>query len=253
MAISLVGKKVAITGGSSGIGKAIARLAIAAGASAVLIGRSSEKLATATTELGPQVQTHRCDVTDEGQVEQVFANIGHIDHLVCAAAGTYRAPMAEIDTARARALFESKFWGQHHCIKNAIPCLASDGSITLFSGWISRKPMVGTGTLAAVDGAIESLARVLSLELSPRRVNTIVPGQVNTPLWSARFDAAQQADYFSKLGSSLPTGRAGEADDIAEAVIFLMTNGYMTGATLDIDGGQGWGPSARSTLNRTVV
>ena len=98
--------------------------------------------------------------------------------------------------------------------------------------------MVATSALAAVDAAIEALARVLSLELAPVRVNAITPGMIDTPLWSARLSEEEQRRFFEATAKSLPVGRAGSADDVAHAVQFLMENKFTTGAVLDIDGGQ---------------
>jgi NAD(P)-dependent dehydrogenase (short-subunit alcohol dehydrogenase family) len=236
----VAGTRIVVTGGSSGIGLELARLAIEAGAGEVILaGRSAQRLAAAAQSLGGACTTLVLDVTDESAVAQAFAALGPFDHLVTAAAGTYRGTVVELDTAKARELFESKFWGQHHCVKHGGPQVLDTGSITLFSGWISRKPMMGTGTLAAVDGAIEALGRVLALELAPVRVNTVVPGMIDTPLWSARLTPEQRREHFSKVAQSLPVGRAGTAVDVAHAVLFLMTNGFTTGAVLDVDGGQG--------------
>lgn len=98
--------------------------------------------------------------------------------------------------------------------------------------------MRGLGTLAAVDGAIESLGRVAALELAPMRVNTIVPGQIDTPLWRTRLseDAAQA--HFGNVDADLPVGYRGQPAHVADAVMALMSNPFITGATLDIDGGQ---------------
>jgi NAD(P)-dependent dehydrogenase (short-subunit alcohol dehydrogenase family) len=236
---SLVGQTVVITGGSSGIGMATGKAAREAGAGRiVLIARAPDKLAAARTEIGGDVATYAVDITDESAVQRVFETIGALDHLVTAAAGTYRGKIAETDTAAARALFESKYWGQHHCLKHGGPRIVAGGSVTMFSGWISRKPMPATGTLAAIDAAIEALGRVASLEFAPTRVNVVVPGMIDTPLWSARLSEEAQKAHFEKVGRDLPAGRAGNARDIAQAVLFLMTNGFTTGAVLDIDGGQ---------------
>jgi NAD(P)-dependent dehydrogenase (short-subunit alcohol dehydrogenase family) len=242
MTATLQDKTVVITGGSSGIGLATAQMCSAAGAKdIVLIGRSSERLKAAIELVGRAARSIALDVTNETEVERVFKNIGEFDHLVTAAAGTYRGRVTELDTTAARALFESKYWGQHHCVKYGAPLLRQGGSITLFSGFISRKPAIGTSTLAAIDAAIEALARVLSLELAPQRVNAINPGQIDTPLWAARFNEQEQKEHFLRVSKDLPVGRAGTAEDIAEGVMFLVTNGFVTGSVLDIDGGQPWG------------
>ena len=149
-----------------------------------------------------------------------------------------RGNVVDLPVTQARALFESKYWGQYHCAKYAAPQLPAQGSMVLFSGWISRKPMAGVSTLAAVDAAIEALGRTLALELAPRRVNVVTPGMINTPLWSARLGATEQKAHFDKVGQSLPVGRAGTPQDVAHAVRFLLENGFTTGAVIDVDGGQ---------------
>lgn len=235
----LDGQVIVITGGSSGIGLATAEAARDAGAaSVVLMARNPERLAAAAARVGPRARSIAMDVTDEEAVREAFASVGVFDHLVTAAAGTDRGAIVDTDYARARALFDAKFWGQHHCLKHGAPHLRETGSVTLVSGWISRKPMRETGTLAAVDGAIESLTRVAALELAPVRVNVVTPGQIDTPLWGARLDAAGRSEYFASLASKLPVGRAGRPEDVAHALLFAMTNGFTTGAVIDVDGGQ---------------
>lgn len=233
------GQRIVITGGSGGIGIALARDLIARGAAeVVLTGRDPEKLANAAARLGPPVRTHAFDVTDEDAVAAFFAAQPQIDHLVTAAAGTVRGLVTELDVAKARALFETKYWGQYLCCKYGAPILAATGSIVLFSGWISRKPMAGVSTLSAVDAAVEAPGRTLALEIAPRRVNTVVPGMIDTPLWAARLSAEEQRAHFRKVAEGLPVGRAGVAEDVAHACRFLMENGFVTGITLDVDGGQ---------------
>lgn len=236
---TFAGQRIVITGGSGGIGVALARDLIDRGAAeVVLTGRDRDKLAAAAAQLGNQVQTAAFDVTDEASVADFFDDQPQIDHLVTAAAGTVRGLVTELEVARARALFESKYWGQYLCCKYGAPKLVEGGSIVLFSGWISRKPMAGVSTLAAVDAAVEALGRTLALEIAPRRVNTVVPGMIDTPLWSARLSAEEQRAHFQKVGAGLPVGRAGLAQDVAHACRFLMENGFVTGITLDVDGGQ---------------
>jgi NAD(P)-dependent dehydrogenase (short-subunit alcohol dehydrogenase family) len=234
---SFGGRTVVITGGTSGIGLATAREVIGRGGNVILMGRTSERLTAARKALGSTASTVQVDVTDEDALKTAFANIDRIDHLVTAAAGTLRGRVVDLDTRHARQLFESKFWGQHHCLKYAAPRMAADGSVVLFSGWVSRKPAVEMSTLAAINSATEALARTMALELAPVRVNAITPGQIDTPLWRSRLSETEVRAHFDRVASALPVGRVGTADDVAHAVLFLMTNGFMTGAVLDIDGG----------------
>jgi NAD(P)-dependent dehydrogenase (short-subunit alcohol dehydrogenase family) len=166
------------------------------------------------------------------------AQIEHVSRVTCRRAVRIpgRDALVDLDTRRARQLFEVKFWGQHHCVKYAAPRMAPHGSIVLFSGWISRKSAVEMSTLAAIDGAVEALARTMGLELAPVRVNAITPGQIDTPLWRSRLSEMEARAHFDRVAQNHPVGRVGTADDVAQAVLFLMTNGFMSGAVLDIDG-----------------
>jgi len=231
-------KRIVITGGASGIGLALARTVAQQGGKAILMSRSQEKLDRAAAELGDCAETHVLDVTDEHAVAARFQDMETFDHLVTAAAGTARGNVLDLDVSTARALFESKYWGQYCCVKYGAPRIKPGGSIALFSGWISRKPAAGISTLAAIDAAIEALARTLSLELAPIRVNAVCPGVIETPVWDARLTPEQQHDFFATVGKSLPVGRAGTPEDVAQAVAYLLTNGYTTGSVLDVDGGQ---------------
>ena len=229
---------VVITGGASGIGLALARDLAARGARLTLVGRDMAKLEAAAAGIDGAKQLAQVDVTDEAAVSALFASFDRVDHLVTAAAGTVRGTVVELEVARARELFDSKYWGQYLCAKYATPKLVPTGSIVLFSGWISRKPMVGVSTLAAVDAAIEALGRTLALEIAPRRVNVVTPGMIDTPLWGSRLTPEQQRQHFANVAQSLPVGRVGTAEDIAHAVRFLLENGFTTGAVIDVDGGQ---------------
>jgi NAD(P)-dependent dehydrogenase (short-subunit alcohol dehydrogenase family) len=204
----------------------------------VLAGRDADRLARACAALGGPATAQVLDVTDRAAMAAVFERIGPFDHLVTAAAGTLRGRVDEVDPAAARALFDSKFWGQHDAVALAARRLRPGGSVVLFSGWIARKPEVGTGTLAAVDAAVEALARVLSLELAPLRVNAVCPGIIDTGLWASRLPADERQRHFDRVAADLPVGRVGTAEDVAAAVLFLLTNRFVTGSVLDVDGGR---------------
>ena len=235
---NFLNQHVVITGGSSGIGLCLAQALAERGAHLTLLGRDLRKLENAAAQVNGPVQVASVDVSNEQAVAKFFDGVDRLDHLVTAAAGTVRGTVQELEVAQARALFESKYWGQYHCAKYAAGKLSTHGSMVMFSGWISRKPMAGVSTLAAVDAAIEALGRTLALELAPRRVNVVTPGMIDTPLWSARLSADAQREHFARIASSLPVGRAGTPQDIAHAVLFLLENGFTTGAVIDVDGGQ---------------
>jgi NAD(P)-dependent dehydrogenase (short-subunit alcohol dehydrogenase family) len=164
------GRTVVITGGAPGIGLATARMVVDRGGSVILMGRSPERLKAAREALGSAASTIQLDVTDEDAVRTAFADIDRVDHLVTAA---LRGRLVDLDTRHARQLFEVKYWGLHNSIKYAAPRMAPHGSVVLFSGWISRKPAAEMSTLAAIDGAIEALARTLALVLRVARASAV--------------------------------------------------------------------------------
>jgi NAD(P)-dependent dehydrogenase (short-subunit alcohol dehydrogenase family) len=131
---NFAGRHVVITGGSSGIGLVLAQDLAARGARLTLVGRDARRLDAAASQVAGPVATASVDVSDEAAVARFFAAQQRIDHLVTAAAGTARGRVVELETATARALFESKYWGQYLCAKHAAPRLANAGSIVMFSG-----------------------------------------------------------------------------------------------------------------------
>lgn len=233
---SLEGKHVVIVGGSSGMGKATARLAVQHGATVTIASRSKDKLEAAARELGA-VQIAAIDTTDEAAVKQWAADLDPVDHLVVTASSAARGPFADLPTDDLRGMIEAKFIGPYVAAREILPCLNEGGSITFFSGVLSRRPSTGTTGLAAVNAAVETLAKGLALELGGKaRVNCISPGMVNTEAYADMPEAAREG-MFAEVGGSLPVGRVGTAEEVAQATVLTMTNGFMTGSVLDIDGG----------------
>jgi NAD(P)-dependent dehydrogenase (short-subunit alcohol dehydrogenase family) len=227
--------RLVITGGGSGIGAAVARLAVERGASAVLFGRTEAKLAAVVAEIGDAASYRVLDVTDASAVSRAFDAIGAFDHLVTAAAGITIGPFAELPEDAFRAFFEVKFWGQFRAIRAAQPHIARAGSITLLSGYLFRKPAPGFSAFSAVNGAIEALVKVLALELAPLRINALAPGQIDT-LGDIIGPEANEAR--KRACAALPIGRIGMPKDVAHAALFLVENSFTTGTILDVDGGQ---------------
>ena len=110
------------------------------------------------------------------------------------------------------------------------------GSITFFAGIWSQRPVPRASVVAAINSAIEGLGRALAVELAPIRVNTVSPGMVDTPLYSG-MAPDKKAAMFKEVAASIPAKRIGRPEEIAETVLYLMSNGYTTGSTLYVDGG----------------
>ncbi|MFH8407442.1 SDR family oxidoreductase [Streptomyces sp. NPDC018019] len=232
----LADRTVVVIGGSSGIGLEVARRSVAAGASVVLGGRNEERLAEAARELGPAARWRTVDNTDKQSIAAFFTDIDRIDHLFTPAASYRTGPMRELSDEDAESPFTSKFWGQYHAVRHAAPRLSADGSVVLMSGAASVRPAGVAPAYVACNAAIEGLGRGLAVELAPVRVNVVAPGMIDGSLWAARPADVREPAAAQYRGDAL-LGRLGTEGEVAEAVLFLFTNGYMTGSTLYPDGG----------------
>jgi NAD(P)-dependent dehydrogenase (short-subunit alcohol dehydrogenase family) len=162
--------------------------------------------------------------------EAALANIPHVDHLVLLAGTFVAGKIMDADVDYLRRAFDERIWALGDR-------LALDGSITLISGALADRPNAyGTAILAAASAAMEGFARGLALELAPRRVNTLSPGTTDTPLLNRTLGDGRDA-YVAALKEKLPLRRLGTPDEVGAAVVFLMSNGFMNGETLHIDGG----------------
>lgn len=227
---------VLIFGGTSGIGLAAARQARTAGASVIVVGfdaAGAERVAGEQDFAGWRA----ADVTRPETITAALADIAQVDHLVLLA-GTFvagKALEAEID--HLRRAFEERIWAAIHTLRALGDRLAPDASVTFISGALADRPTgQGTAVLAAASAAMEALARGLALELAPRRVNTVSPGTTDTPLLARTLGANRDA-YVAALKEKLPLRRLGTAEEVGAAVVFLMSNGFMNGETLHVDGG----------------
>ena len=235
--MNLKGQKIVVIGGSSGMGLAAAKALVQEDATVVIASRAREKLAAVKARIAGEVETASLDFTDETAVKKFFEANGKIDHLVLAAAGPPAwGKFLELDPAALRKAFDTKFWGYFNCARHAVPRLRGDGSMTFLTGGASRTAIPGTSGLAAVNGAITCMAYTLAKELAPLRVNVISPGLIDTPAYDWMSEDEKQA-FFQQMGGGLPVKRIGQPQEIAEAVLLLVSNGFITGAVLDVDGG----------------
>lgn len=229
-------KKIVVIGGSSGMGFATARMAAAEGASVVIASRSEEKLRKAKAQIKGDVEVLTVNVVDEESVKALFEKVGSFDHLTTPGNEAAMGPFLELDTKTARTAFDSKFWGQYHAAKYGAQKIRAGGSITFFAGIWSQRPVPGSSVITSINSAIEGLGRALALELAPVRVNTVSPGIVDTPIYSMMPPERKEA-MFREMAASLPARRIGRPEDIAQTVLYLMSDGFATGSTLYVDGG----------------
>lgn len=233
---TLHGRSVVIFGGTSGIGLAAATQAKAAGAQVIVVGSDPDRAARAAAENG-LAGWRAADVTRSETIAAAVADTPHVDHLVLLAGSFVAGRILDADVDHLRRAFDERIWAAVHVIRTLGDRLAADGSITLISGSLADRPNAyGTAVLAAASAAMEAFARGLALELAPRRVNALSPGPVDTPLLSRTLGPGRDA-YVASLTEKLPLHRLGTAEQAAAAVLFLMSNSFMTGETLHIDGG----------------
>lgn len=234
------GERVLIVGGSSGMGLALARKLLDEGAQVTIVGRGEAKLAEAKKSL-PSTGVLRAiaaDITKEDQVARLFEQTGPLDHIVTTAAdiaGAYQL-LPSLELAAAQRAVDSKILGPLLLAKHGAPVLSPRGSITFTSGIAAYRPAARGSVVAAINGALDSLARALAVELGPIRVNCVSPGWVDTPIWQHVAGDAKAAT-LDAMAQRLPVGRIGRPEDIADGILFLMRNGFTTGSVLHVDGG----------------
>jgi NAD(P)-dependent dehydrogenase (short-subunit alcohol dehydrogenase family) len=233
----LQGKRVVVLGGSSGIGLAVAKQAALQGANVVIASSSAERVQKAVESVGGKAQGQAVDLSDEQAVATFFAKLGSFDHLVFTAGDSLHLhDLASTDLQEARRAFELRYWAALAAVKYGSPHIRKQGSIVLTTGIAGQRPQKGWVMAASVCGTIEALTRALAVELAPIRVNAVSPGVVRTNLWQ-NMDAAEREHLYESVGNSLPVGRVGEAEEVAQAYLFLMQEGFSTGQALVVDGG----------------
>lgn len=238
--MQLSNQKILIAGGGSGMGLALASRCVEAGAEVIIAGRGEDRLRQAREALGNPAGLHiaAVDITREDQVAALFAGIGGLDHIVSTAAdiqGAYRL-LPELDLKAAQRVVDSKLFGPLLLAKYGAPRLAVSGSMSFVSGIAAYRPAPRGSVVAAVNAALEGLVRALAIELAPIRVNAVSPGWVDTGIW-AQVAGDRKAETLTAMAERLPVGRVGRPDDIADAIFFLMGNGFTTGTTLHVEGG----------------
>jgi NAD(P)-dependent dehydrogenase (short-subunit alcohol dehydrogenase family) len=233
----LAGQTVVVIGGSAGIGLETARLARAEGAQLILAARNSEHLQHAVSELGAQ-RSAAFDATDFSQLENFFNDLpAPIDHMLVTGPGPYYATLADFDINRASRDVEAHLFLPMQVARLSAKKVRPGGTLLFMGGTGGRHTAPGMALIGALTAAMQALTKNLALELAPIRVNLIAAGFVDTPL-SASLLGDQLDARREQLRTTLPIKRVVGPADIAALAVHLMANTAITGATVDIDGGQ---------------
>lgn len=226
------GKKAIVFGGSSGIGLATARMLAEQGAQVTVVSRNPERAG----KIHDNVSFAQADVRDRQALEALFKAQAPFDILVSAATGGDRSigPFLSMDMDGFQGSFD-KLWGYANVVRYGAGHLAENGAIVLVSGTPARKCKPGQISLSAVGSAVEAMVRALAPELAPRRINVVSPGIIDTPMVALQGD--ERKAYYEKVVGKHLIPRPGQADEVARGILFVIENDFVTGTTIDVDGG----------------
>jgi len=234
MAGALSNQVVVVFGGSSGIGLAAAKAAQVEGASVTIIGRDVGRLRDASATIAGS-DWRSTDVTYAEGVARAAAHLGAIDHVFLSVGQGGASDVLKSAAEDLRRPFEERVFGTFNVVRGVAPKMR-EGSITLMSGLYASRTRRHASAQTAALCAVESLARTLALDLAPIRVNAVAPGWIDTPRLDRSFGADKEG-RVAAIARELPGNRIGNTDEVASAVILLMTNRYINGEVLHIDGG----------------
>jgi NAD(P)-dependent dehydrogenase (short-subunit alcohol dehydrogenase family) len=228
----LRGRRVLVVGGSSGIGYEVARLSAAEGAELIVTGRDAAKLESAAERIGAR-RAERLDAHDEQALAAFLADTGPVDHLVSMVGDSMSGGFLTTTPETMRHVIMSKFWT--NWMIGRLATVRAAGSIIFTAGTGGRPHEVSASTVANLG--IGALVQGLAVELGPAvRVNAVAPTFMDTPFWRdlspEQFESVR-AGFVGKV----PLGRLGTVAEVAASYLHLMTNTFITGQVLAVDGG----------------
>ncbi|MDB5365999.1 MAG: Oxidoreductase [Rhodospirillales bacterium] len=236
----LQGKVAVITGGTSGIGLATAKLFVKEGAYVFITGRRQKELDEAVQAIGSNVTGVQGDVAKLRDLDRLYETVkkrGRIDIVFANAGVAEFAPLGEITEEHFDRLFNTNVKGTLFTVQKSLPLLNDGGSIILTGSVGSVKGTPAFWVYGATKAAIRNFVRAWTLELKDRRIrsNVLSPGPTETPIVDQ-----QPREAIARIVSTIPMGRMGEPDEIAKAALFLASDdsSFVTGIELFVDGGR---------------
>lgn len=226
-------KCAVVVGGTTGIGREVARVLVSRGEQVVLTGRDESRTRAVAAEIGHGARSVAVDVARPEEIAGRLADIGPVDHLVIGAVERDENSIRNYNIQHALRLVTLKLVGYTEVIHTLAPRFTPEAAIVLLGGMAKERPYAGSTTVTTVNGGIDSLVRTLAVELAPVRVNAVHPGVVgDSPAWSGK-----PTEVLDRVRARTPGGRLTTMSDVADAVVFLLDNRSVNGANLNVDGG----------------
>ena len=243
----LMNKVAVVTGGTTGIGLAVAQRFAAEGASVFITGRREAELDAAVAAIGHDAVGVRADMSVLADIDRLYDAVqqkhGQIDVVMANAGGGGFAPLGQITEAQYEQTFGTNVKGTIFTVQKALPLLKDGGSVILTGSSTSIKGTAAFSIYSATKAAVRNLARSWMLDLKDRgiRVNVISPGPIETPgLLGLAADVEQEKQLRAGLSASVPLGRLGRPEEVANMALFLASDeaSFVNGAELFVDGGE---------------
>jgi len=239
------GKTVLITGGTSGIGLATAKLFVGEGARVIVTGRTPATIEAAQAELGENAIAMYSDATSlsdmDSLAEKVRETFGKFDVLFVNAGFARRVPFEAMTEEVYDELLDLNAKGPYFIVQKLAPLMLEGSSVVFTTSLANVKGMPGNSAYGAAKAALRAITRSLAAELMPRgiRVNAVSPGPIETPILGKMGMSKEAADQvLAKMKEIVPMKRVGQPEEIAKAVAFLAFDAtYTTGAEIPVDGG----------------
>lgn len=223
---------VVVIGGTSGLGKEVARYYAKDGRDVVISGRDKARAAAVADEIGGRTRPIGVDLARPEEIAKSVSEVGKVDYLVIAAVERDQNTIRDYSVARAVRLATLKLVGYTEIVHALASRLGETSCVVLFGGLAKDRPYPGSTTVSTVNGGISALVRTMAIELAPIRVNAVHPGVVaDTPYW------ADKREMLEKVRSRTPTGRLVTMQNIVDAVVALLENPAINGVDLNVDGG----------------
>ncbi len=234
--MKLEGKNIIIIGGSSGIGRAVAELCLELGANITLTSRDRAMAEKVALEIGKPTIGLGLDINSEEEVLDFFGSSREIDHVYIAAGATKLGPLTGGTLGENMQAFNTRIMGSLHVVKAAVDKMKPFGSVTFTGGISTDRPIAGAWVSGLATSTAEQLARVLVMEFPHIRFNAVSPGYTDTPMWDTVL-GNEKTSILANVAEKLPVKKIATPAEVASAVVFLMSNGSVTGEVIHVDGG----------------